>query len=128
MANIVKHGDNTIKAHLEHLKEHNETKFFNQAIGYLKENNIENPLKNQDNSPSKDNLPCGCPGTQMREIKTDTNNQTSNNTNQKSTLTQWPVQLTLLPPQAPFFNNSNLLIAADCVPFADANFHSDFLK
>ncbi len=46
----------------------------------------------------------------------------------KSMLSHWPVQLTLLPPTAPFFENADLLIAADCVPFAYASFHSDFLK
>jgi len=46
----------------------------------------------------------------------------------ESMLSQWPVQLTLLPPNAPFFENADLLIAADCVPFAYANFHNDFLR
>jgi Pyruvate/2-oxoacid:ferredoxin oxidoreductase delta subunit len=45
-----------------------------------------------------------------------------------SMLSQWPVQLTLVPPTAPLFENADLLIAADCVPFAYANFHSDFLR
>lgn len=46
----------------------------------------------------------------------------------ESMLSYWPVQLTLLPPNAPFFENANLLIAADCVPFAYASFHTDFLR
>ncbi len=46
----------------------------------------------------------------------------------ESTLSQWPVQLTLSPPNAPFFENADLLITADCVPLAYANFHQDFLK
>jgi Pyruvate/2-oxoacid:ferredoxin oxidoreductase delta subunit len=46
----------------------------------------------------------------------------------ESMLSQWPVQLTLLPPNAPFFENADLLIAADCVPFAYSNFHNDFLR
>jgi len=46
----------------------------------------------------------------------------------RSELSQWPVKLILVNPGAPFFENSNLLIVADCVPFAYANFHEDFLK
>jgi len=45
----------------------------------------------------------------------------------KSSLTQWPVQLALVPPTAPYFQNADLVLAADCVPFAYADFHTDFL-
>jgi ferredoxin len=45
-----------------------------------------------------------------------------------SELCQWPVQLHLVPPNAPYFRNADLVLVADCVPFAYANFHSDFLK
>ncbi|MBT3985762.1 4Fe-4S binding protein [archaeon] len=113
MANIVKFGENTIRAHLEHLEEHNETKFLNEAKEYLKEKGIEVKMEK-----------CGCPGAQIQEI----NQEDTNNVEQTSTLRQWPVQLNLLPPQAPFFENSHLLVCADCVPFANANFHKDLLN
>jgi len=45
-----------------------------------------------------------------------------------SELRQWPIQLHLVPPYAPYFQNADLVLVADCVPFAYANFHTDFLK
>jgi Pyruvate/2-oxoacid:ferredoxin oxidoreductase delta subunit len=47
---------------------------------------------------------------------------------QPSELDHWPIQLTLVPPKAPFLQGSALLLAADCVPFAYSSFHHDFLK
>jgi len=44
-----------------------------------------------------------------------------------SRLGHWPVQLTLVPPAAPFLKNADVILAADCVPFAYAGFHGDFL-
>jgi len=131
MENIVKQGDNTIKAHLEHLKEHGEENYLNQAIDYLKEQNIENPLKEEIDKPP---LPCGCPGSNMIDMRTnekettDEKNTTNSNIKQKSELRQWPVQINLVPVNAPYFEEADLLITADCVPFAYANFHSDFLQ
>jgi len=45
-----------------------------------------------------------------------------------SELHQWPIQLRLVPPFAPYFQNADLVLGADCVPFAYPNFHADFLK
>jgi Pyruvate/2-oxoacid:ferredoxin oxidoreductase delta subunit len=48
-------------------------------------------------------------------------------TGQASVLGQWPVQLTLVPPDAPYFQGADLVVTADCVPFAYADYHADLL-
>jgi len=74
-------------------------------------------------------LPCGCPGTQSKAIKPDLKNDTFyKNQNMVSQLSQWPCQIKLVPVNAPYFDNANLLIAADCTAFAYGNFHNDFIK
>jgi len=123
MKNIIKAGKNTIIAHLMHLKEHGETEYLNQALDVLKEKNIDYSLKNIEGETME--TECGCPGAAIREIKKQTN---TNNIEQNSALSQWPIQLSLLPARAPFFEKSHLLVAADCVPFANANFHSNLLN
>ena len=72
-------------------------------------------------------LACGCPGTQSRQIKRE-NHETISNTPIQSQLQQWPVQIKLVPINAPYFHNANLLIAADCSAYAYANFHHDFIR
>lgn len=71
-----------------------------------------------------------CPSAKVMHFERDVAEKETVNTPEKreSMLSQWPVQLTLLPPNASFFEDADLLIAADCVPFAYANFHNDFLK
>ncbi|MDO8622939.1 MAG: 4Fe-4S binding protein [archaeon] len=128
MKNIAKQGENIIKAHLEHLKEHGETKYLNEAIEYLKEKNIRSPLENQNNKKFK-MIEYGCPGSIMIDLRNKKKETSSNSKlRQESELRQWPVQLSLVNPNAPYFKNVDLLLVADCVPFAYANFHSDFLK
>lgn len=72
-------------------------------------------------------LPCGCPVTQSKSIKRE-NSCVTNAVTTESQLSQWPVQIKLVPNNAPYFDNANLLIAADCTAYAYGNFHNDFIK
>jgi ferredoxin len=70
----------------------------------------------------------GCPSAQMMHWAEDEENQTENSARIKSELRQWPVQLHLVSPSAPYFQNANIAFIADCVPLCYPNFHQDFLK
>ena len=73
-------------------------------------------------------LPCGCPGTASKAIKREGGETITSPTNVISQLTQWPIQIKLVPVNAPYFNNANLLIAADCTAYAYGNFHNEFIR
>jgi Pyruvate/2-oxoacid:ferredoxin oxidoreductase delta subunit len=75
-------------------------------------------------------LPCGCPSAAVRqfEMKEPTGTTPGIAVYHQSMLTHWPVQLALVPQAAPFLQEADLILAADCVPFAYAGFHHDFLK
>ncbi|MBQ8188012.1 MAG: 4Fe-4S binding protein [Clostridia bacterium] len=74
-------------------------------------------------------LPCGCPGTQSKAIKRDVpaiGRPAASSVS--SQLQQWPCQIKLVPVNAPYFDNANLLIAADCTAYAYCNFHNEFIR
>jgi len=71
----------------------------------------------------------GCPSSKPMHFKVhESNTGTYPMVPSVSMLSQWPVQLKLVPVNAPYFQDADLLVVADCVPFAYANFHQDFLK
>jgi len=74
--------------------------------------------------------PLLCPSVKAMQLEKDLKEKPAVNLAEKraSRISNWPYQLKLLPPNAPFFENTDLLIAADCVPFAYADFHEDMLK
>lgn len=74
-------------------------------------------------------LPCGCPGTQAKTIARPVEESAACSAQPvESQLRQWPVQLRLVPPSAPYFENAHLLVAADCTAYAYAAFHRDFIR
>lgn len=157
---MVTKGRNTILAHLEHLRDHNETELLKQAISYIKENNIDmSPEGGKQHNHHHHNhqhsfadiddaraavsskqTGCGggCPGSKtidfnidlnkVNEAATKTAQETTSTADAPSELRQWPVQLHLLNPQAGYFKNADVVLAADCVAFSMGNFHNRFLK
>ena len=72
-------------------------------------------------------LPCGCPGTHSKAMKRNTC-EVQTNADIASQLQQWPVQIKLVPVNAPYFDGANLLVAADCTAYAYGNFHNEFIR
>lgn len=73
-------------------------------------------------------LPCGCPGTKSHLIRHDTPSEPKKAAFSSGRLMQWPVQIKLVPVGAPYFENADLLIAADCSAYAYGNFHEDYIR
>lgn len=153
MERIAPKGEATILAHLKHLNDHDQHEFVAQGIKYIKDHQLDVDLRtlnsnttkekinhkiNPSDKPMKiamhDNNGGGCPGSRMitfDEPVTETTSKqekTHQTTQQPSELRQWPVQMHLVNPEAPYFQNADVLIAADCVGFAMGNFHNKYLK
>ena len=73
-------------------------------------------------------LPCGCPGTLARAFSREEAPAAPVSAPAASQLRQWPVQLQLVPTRAPYYEDADLLVAADCTAYAYGNFHSDFIR
>lgn len=97
------------------------------------EEHLEQMKEEKKAEPEK--MACGCPSTHIQSFVSETpGNCASANkpqimaTHQESALSHWPVQIRLVPPNAPFLKGADLLIPADCVPIAFPTLHQDFLK
>ncbi len=73
-------------------------------------------------------LPCGCPGTNSKRIQRTSQPCETQAASFESRLSQWPVQIKLVPGNAPYFDGANLLIAADCTAYAYDNFHNEIIR
>jgi len=133
MENIVKHGENTILAHLKHLKEHGESEYFKQAVGFLAEKGIENPLLKEMSAAASHahGAHGGCPGARSMQFGATAPAAASEEDDggvRPSALSHWPIQLHLLSPMAPQYQGADVLLAADCTAYAAGDFHKDHLK
>jgi NAD-dependent dihydropyrimidine dehydrogenase PreA subunit len=146
-------GKNTIIAHLKHLKDHGEKGFVQEGVSYLKEHradlkfNLDEVISEVHNHGKAEIATAasveighqrviqhghesgGCPGSKAMVIgKPGNSDITGQLLNQPSELRQWPVQMHLVNPNASYFHESDLLLAADCVAFSMGNFHVKHLK
>ena len=73
---------------------------------------------------------CGCPGTNSKSIKRENTSKlpAKEFSPVETRLNQWPVQIKLVPTNAPYFENANLLVSADCAAFAYGNFHAEYMR
>ena len=127
-------------AHLKHLKEHGETGFLKQAVGYLKLHASEIPFSvdavisevhnTKVESSGGGCASGGCPGSKEVSFEPQTLKFAGAPvaTEAPSALRQWPVQMHLINPAGATFQGTDLLLAADCVAFSMGNFHSKFFS
>lgn len=119
MDNVIKGGENVIKAHLKHLKDHGQKEYLKQAIEYLESKSLLIP-------DFEAQTQCNCPSTMSKKIER--SNSSEQRVDISPQLNNWPIQLMLMNQDAPYFDNADLVISADCVPFSYPNFHQKFLK
>ena len=135
MANIIRQGPNVIRAHLDHLHEHGETEYLAQAVAVLKQNRVANPLHQEhklmtQTETATPHAHAGCPGARSMNFAAApaaTPAHDNDGGHHPSQLTHWPVQLHLISPAAPQYRGKDVLLAADCVAYAMADFHRDHL-
>jgi NAD-dependent dihydropyrimidine dehydrogenase PreA subunit len=137
---MVEKGKNTVLAHLVHLKEHNEQKYLEQGLTFLKNNsekiafNIDKVLSKLEynhnlKSENMNNHSHQCPGaSEIHFVQKQENKVSPASFESPSELTHWPVQLHLINPAASYFQKADILVAADCTAFAMGNFHTAYLR
>ena len=127
MENIIRQGPGVILAHLQHLREHGQTEYLQDALSCLEEGSVRKDFSRACESPASGSLrQGGCPGSQAVTFNKPSGAVASEGTG-VSRLAHWPIQLHLVNPQAPHYRRSHVLLAADCVAYALGGFHDDYL-
>jgi NAD-dependent dihydropyrimidine dehydrogenase PreA subunit len=126
--NIIKAGENTIIAHLNHLKNHGEKELYNEALEVLKEEGIQVDLTKGSECGCEHSPHVACPGSKTMDFSSEQRDKKEEIGSRSSQLRQWPIQLHLIPPNASFFQGKDVLLVADCVGYSLGDFHKDYLK
>ena len=91
---------------------------------------VEEHLKRLEEEKKESDIPmaCGCPSSLITTFQPMPGSGKASVESSSSALTHWPVQITLVPASASFLKGADLLVAADCTPFAYPDFHKDFIQ
>jgi len=126
---IVPKGPAVLAAHLRHLRDHGATDYLKDALSYMQENGIDNPLHAAGAAAPAAHSGGGCPGSRTMAFGgPEPAGGAAPAAGGPSALRPRPVQLHLVSPDAPYYRGSDLLLAADCTAFAMGDFHSRHLK
>lgn len=135
---MVEKGQNTVIAHMKHLKDHNETGFLKEAVNYLKENADSLTFDAGEvirtvhfyNNGGHSHEGGGCPGSRTRSFAAAPTlaGVSVAEAPVRSELTHWPVQMHLINPAASHYRSADVVLAADCVAYSMDGFHRKYLK
>lgn len=136
MERISPKGKATVLAHLRHLREHGEFAYVKEGIKWLAENNVlpeairefQDETHGHGGHAGHHGHGGACPGSSMMQFGRNNEPEPETQGDVSSQLTHWPIQLHLLSPEAPYFRDADVVLAADCVAFSFGNFHQRFLK
>jgi len=129
MENMISQGEEIVRAHLEHLLAHKEMALYDEALKILRSKgmDIEHGSEDRPGMHGSHSDAHACPGSMERVINRKAGPAVS--PSGFSRLNQWPVKLKLLSPDSTLFTGGiDLLVSADCAPYAAGNFHEDFLN
>lgn len=122
MENVIEKGENTVIAHLRHLKDHGETVYLKEALEFLEERGMSVNLADLDADQDQSVIPMAAPHHHAQA------KAQAFAPSEGSALSHWPIQLHLISPYAPQYKGADVVLSADCAAYASVKFHQEFLK
>ena len=132
LKNVIPQGENTLRAHLTHLRVHGQNDLLDEALAYLDREGIQIDAEQPGSALGPHDLAAanahGAGSAHGHANAGRQGEKPAADPQEPSALTHWPIQLHLISPAAPQFGKSDLLLAADCTAFSLGAFHAQLLR